>query len=39
VYDREERSRLAVEQGKFTETHFIKPNQTLLAQWSAEFVL
>ncbi|MGC0794006.1 DUF1852 domain-containing protein [Pantoea agglomerans] len=39
VYDREERSRLAVEQGKFTETHFIKPNQTLLAQWSAESVL
>jgi len=39
VYDREERSRLAVEQGKFTEAHFIKPNQTLLALWSAEFVL
>jgi len=39
VYDREERSRLAVEQGRFTEAHFIKPNQTLLAQWSAEFVL
>lgn len=39
VYDREERSRLAVEQGKFTEAHFIKPNQTLLAQWSAESVL
>lgn len=32
VYDREERSRLAVEQGRFTEAHFIKPNQTLLEQ-------
>ncbi|MGK3142196.1 DUF1852 domain-containing protein [Pantoea sp. C2G6] len=39
VYDREERSRLAVEQGKFTEEYFIKPYQTLLAQWSAESVL
>ncbi|PWF25524.1 DUF1852 domain-containing protein [Corticimicrobacter populi] len=35
VYDREERSRLAIEQGKFVEEHFIKPHQTLLAQWSA----
>ncbi|SNY70895.1 protein of unknown function [Enterobacter sp. CC120223-11] len=25
VYDREERSHLAIEQGKFTEQHFIKP--------------
>lgn len=37
VYDREERSRLAVEQGKFAETHFIKPHQDLLAQWTAQF--
>jgi len=37
VYDREERSHLAVEQGKFTEQHFIKPYQTRLEQWSAEF--
>ncbi|MCM2504198.1 DUF1852 domain-containing protein [Aureimonas altamirensis] len=36
VYDREERSRLAVEQGKFAEEHFIKPYRTLLAQWSAK---
>lgn len=35
VYDREERSRLAVEQGRFTEQHFIKPYQAVLEQWSA----
>lgn len=35
VYDRDERSRLAVEQGKFTEEHFIKPYQSVLASWSA----
>ena len=39
VYDREERSQLAVEQGKFTEKHFIKPYQTILEQWSANSVL
>lgn len=39
VYDREERSQLAIEQGKFTEEHFIKPYQTILAQWSAHSVL
>jgi len=39
VYDREERSRLAIEQGKFTEEHFIKPYQTVLEQWSAGFAL
>ena len=33
VYDREERSRLAVIQGQFAETHFIKPYRTLLDQW------
>lgn len=32
VYDREERSRLAIEQGKFTEEHFIKPYQHILEQ-------
>jgi hypothetical protein len=37
VYDREERSRLAVEQGKFAEEHFIKPYQTVLEQWSANY--
>lgn len=35
VYDREERSRLAVEQGKFAEEAFIKPYQSILQQWSA----
>ena len=37
VYDREERSRLANEQGKFAEEHFIKPYQTVLEQWSAAY--
>jgi hypothetical protein len=37
VYDREERSRLAVEQGKFTEERFIKPYRAVLEQWSAGF--
>ncbi|MBP0599827.1 DUF1852 domain-containing protein [Herbaspirillum sp. LeCh32-8] len=37
VYDREERSRLAVEQGRFVEENFIKPYQTVLAQWSANY--
>ncbi|TPV55688.1 DUF1852 domain-containing protein [Aestuariibacter sp. GS-14] len=35
VYDREERSRLAIAQGKFAEEHFIKPYQHILEQWSA----
>ncbi|HZG20848.1 MAG TPA: DUF1852 domain-containing protein [Herbaspirillum sp.] len=37
VYDREERSRLAVEQGRFAEEHFIKPYQAVLAQWSTHY--
>lgn len=37
VYDREERSQLAIEQGKFAEEHFIKPYQTVLEQWSANY--
>ncbi len=37
VYDREERSRLAVEQGKFAQEYFIKPYQTLLEQWCARY--
>jgi len=32
VYDREERSRLAVEQGKFAHEHFIKPHHALLSR-------
>ena len=39
VYDREERSRLAVEQGKYAEEHFITPYKSLLEQWSANFAL
>jgi hypothetical protein len=35
VYDREERSRLAVEQGRFVEEHFIKPYQAILDRWSS----
>ncbi|MCD9570202.1 DUF1852 domain-containing protein [Pseudomonas protegens] len=39
VYDREERSRLAIEQGQFVENNFIKPYQTILEQWSANYAL
>ncbi len=39
VYDREERSRLAIEQGRFAEDNFIKPYQTILEQWSANYAL
>ncbi|CAI0722900.1 DUF1852 domain-containing protein [Serratia ficaria] len=39
VYDREERSHLAIEQGKFTEEKFIKPYQNILEQWSANCAL
>ncbi|MFC5049566.1 DUF1852 domain-containing protein [Rubritalea spongiae] len=35
VYDREERSQLAVKQGVFAEENFIKPYQSILQQWSA----
>ena len=35
VYDREERSQLAVKQGKYTEEHFIKPYKHVLEQWAA----
>ncbi|WP_312949352.1 DUF1852 domain-containing protein [Superficieibacter sp.] len=39
VYDREERSQLAIEQGKFTEQHFIKRYRDRLEQWSANYPL
>jgi len=39
VYDREERSRLAIEQGRFAEEHFIKPHAAVLQQWSANGTL
>ena len=35
VSDREERSQLAVQQGKYTEEHFIKPYKHVLEQWAA----
>lgn len=38
VYDREERSQLAVRQGKFAEEHFIKPYGNVLARWVADCV-
>ena len=34
VYDRDERSKLARQQGKFAEEHFIKPYQRILKHWS-----
>lgn len=39
VYDREERSKLAIEQGKFAELHFIKPYQSVLEQWCTNYNL
>lgn len=39
VYDREERSQLAVKQGKFAEEHFIKPYRNVLDQWAATCAL
>ncbi|MEA1079087.1 DUF1852 domain-containing protein [Marinobacter qingdaonensis] len=35
-YDREERGRLAIEQGKFAQEKFIEPYQAMLEQWSAQ---
>lgn len=37
VYDREERSQLAVKQGRYVEEHFIKPYQQALAQLTTQF--
>lgn len=37
VYDRVERSQLAVEQGKFTEENFIKPYQATLNAWAQSY--
>ena len=39
VYDRVERSQMAVKQGKFTETHFIKPYQDILETWTANYAV
>lgn len=39
VYDREERSQLAVQQGKYTEEHLIKPYKNVLEQWARHCAL
>lgn len=39
VYDRDERGRLAIEQGRFAEKHFIKPHQATLGRWAARQTL
>ncbi|GAA4746764.1 DUF1852 family protein [Amnibacterium soli] len=36
-YDRDERSRLAVTQGRYTEEHFMNPHRDVLEQWAADF--
>ena len=37
AYDREERSRLAVTQGRFTEEHLMTPHRAQLEQWAAGY--
>lgn len=37
VYDRDERSRLAIDQGRFAEEHFIKPHAAALEQWCSNY--
>lgn len=39
VYNREERTQLAINQGKFAEKHFINPYKDILEQWSANFAV
>ncbi|AMW80339.1 hypothetical protein AMD27_04795 [Acinetobacter sp. TGL-Y2] len=39
VYDRVERSQLAVKQGKWTEENFIRPYKYILDEWAAHFTL
>ncbi|MGM8887721.1 putative oxygenase MesX, partial [Psychrobacter sp. 1U2] len=39
VYDREERSQMAVTQGKFAEEQFIKPYRNILEEWAAGFAV
>ncbi|MFK4760890.1 putative oxygenase MesX [Microbacterium sp. ZW T5_45] len=36
-YDREERSRLAVTQGRYTDEHFVQPHGDVLEQWAAAY--
>ena len=37
VYDREERSQLAVKQGVFADKNFITPYKSILQQWSKNY--
>lgn len=37
AYDRDERSRLAVEQGRFAKENFIEPYRDILQEWSARY--
>lgn len=39
IYDREERSQLAIKQGKFTEQQFIKRYQPILEQWAENYAV
>ena len=39
VYDRVERSQLAVKLGKWTEENFIKPYKDILENWAANFTV
>ena len=34
-YDREERSRLALTQGRYAQEHFIEPHREVLERWAA----
>ena len=37
TYDREERSQLAVVQGRYADEHFVTPHRTVLDQWAAGY--
>jgi hypothetical protein len=39
TYDRDERSRLAITQGKYTDEHFVTPHRDVLDQWAAGYSL
>jgi hypothetical protein len=38
AYDRVERGRLAVEQGRYTEEHLMRPHKRVLEQWAADYL-
>lgn len=37
TYDREERSRLAVTQGRYADEHFVTPHRRVLDEWAASY--